>query len=80
MKNEIFGGLLEFNNEEQLIEFLKNMDLKISIKVIEAALEYANSRGTYTLQEAYCIFLCLGQLKKLTEEKSIETKADEGSH
>lgn len=65
MKNEIFGGLLEFDNEQKLIEFLSNIDLKVSIEVIEAALEYSNSRGTYTLQEAYCVFLCIKQMKKL---------------
>lgn len=75
MKNQIFGGLLEFESEQQLIEFLKNMDLRVSIKVIEAALEYSNSRGNYTLQEAYCTFICINQLKKLfPEDKKIENK------
>ncbi len=75
MKNEIFGGLLEFESEEKLIEFLKNMDLTVSIKVIESALDYSNSMGIYTLQEAYCAFICVNQLKKLfMEDKKIENK------
>jgi len=53
------------------------MDLTVSIKVIELALDYSNSMGIYTLQEAYCAFICVNQLKKLIETKTIETKTDE---
>lgn len=69
----IFGGLIEFEDELKLTEFLEKMDNKMSMKIIEGALEYGNSRGAYTMQEAYCIFFCLSQLKKLfMEDKKIE--------
>lgn len=65
MKNVIFGGLLEFESQEKLTEFAKNLDIKTSIKILEVSSEYGIKNGLYSLDEAYCIYMCLQKLKSI---------------
>jgi hypothetical protein len=65
MKNVIFGGLLEFESQEKLTEFAKNLDIKTSIKILEVSSEYGMKNGLYSLDEAYCIYMCLQKLKSI---------------
>lgn len=68
MKNQIFGGLVEFESQSKLTEFVETMDIKTSIKVIEASMEYGVKSGLYTLEEAYCLYKCLLTLKPFAED------------
>ena len=51
----IFGGLVEFENENEFDEYMKKMDSKDSLLIIEKAIEYAYLNNVYTQQETYCI-------------------------
>lgn len=59
----LFGGLIEFENELKLTEFLKKMDNEMSLKIIEGALEYGMKNGLFDLAEACCIYEALRKIK-----------------
>ena len=59
----IFGGLIDFESQSKLTEFAENLDTETSIKILEASSEYGMKNGLYTLEEAYCIYMCLQRLK-----------------
>jgi len=63
MNNSIFGGLIEFENQEKLIAFIEKIDNKTSIKIIEGAIEYGMKNGLFNLEEAYCLYNCLKVVK-----------------
>jgi len=60
--DKIFGGIIEFENDEELEDFLKNIDDVNSFKVIEAAIEYAYMRGIFTQSETYVIYKSMKKL------------------
>ena len=60
----IFGGLIEFESQEKLTEFAEGLDTPTTVKVIEASVEYGLKNGLYSLEEAYCLYMCLNNLKK----------------
>ena len=60
---ELFGGLLEFEDAQKLIEFVETMDMDMSIRIVEISLDYGQKNGLYTLEEAYSIYKCLSLLK-----------------
>jgi len=61
----IFGGLIEFESQEKLTEFAEGLDVPTSIKILEASAEYGMKNGVYSLEEAYCLYMCLNNLKKI---------------
>ena len=61
----IFGGLIEFASQEKLTEFAVSLDSHTSVKILEASAEYGIKNGLYTLEEAYCLYMCLNKLKKI---------------
>ena len=65
---EIFGGLIEFESQSKLVEFSESIDKNGSIKVIEMSIEYGLKNGVYSLDEAYCLFMCLNKLKESKNE------------
>jgi hypothetical protein len=68
----IFGGLLEFDSQFNLTNFAEALDIKTSIKILENAAEYGMKNGLYSLEEAYCLYMCLQKLKVMeVVEKSI---------
>jgi hypothetical protein len=67
--NVLFDGLLQFKDNEELDELIKSMDSKLSLKLIEFALDYAQKSGAYDFQESYLIYKCLEVLKKQRDEK-----------
>lgn len=77
MKNQIFGGLIEFEDQSKLIEFAETMNVPTSIKIIEASIEYGMRNGIYSMEEAYCLFKCILKLKPYTEP--VNTKPGESS-
>lgn len=60
----IFGGLVEFNNSEELNLFIENLENDDAIKLIESALIYAQQRGIYTIEESYIIYKSLQKTKE----------------
>lgn len=60
----IFGGLIEFNNEFDFDDFIKEMNQSDAISIIEKALEYSHGQGTFSVQETYFIYKCLKKLKE----------------
>lgn len=60
----IFGGLIEFETEQELDDFLKNVDEVSSFKVIEAAIEYAYVKGVFTQEETYCVYKSMKKLRE----------------
>ena len=60
----MFGGLFEFESEDDLSFFVENMDKMGSIKIIEIAIEYGQKNGLYSLQESHCLYKCLTKLKE----------------
>lgn len=65
MKNQIFGGLIEFEDRSKLIEFIETMDISTVIKIIEASIEYGTKNGLYTSEEVYCLFKCIVKLQPM---------------
>lgn len=60
--SRIFGGLLDFNNEEQINAMVDTLDNKLAIKLLEFALE--NCTAHYSLLENHIIYKCLSKLKE----------------
>jgi hypothetical protein len=60
----IFGGLVEFENEKEFDDYMKKMDSKDSLLIIEKAIEYAYLNNVYTQQETYCIYKSIKKLKE----------------
>jgi hypothetical protein len=61
---EIFNGLFEFENEKELDEFLTNIDVLTSTKIIELAIMNFQSQGAFTLSESHTIYKCLNKIKE----------------
>ena len=60
---EIFGGLIEFNNKKEFINFMDTIDEKNAIKLIEASMNYAIKSGLFDFDETYALYKCLLKLK-----------------
>jgi hypothetical protein len=60
----IFGGFIEFENQDKLKEFIETLDKNMSIKIIEASIGYAVKNGLYDLEEIHCLYHCLNKLKE----------------
>jgi hypothetical protein len=60
---ELFGGLVNFDTPVKLVECARTMDDKMSVKIIEASLEYGVKDGLYTLEEAYLLYEALRRVK-----------------
>ncbi len=60
----IFGGMIEFHSKTQLTELSNNLTKDMSIKMIEASLEYFNKNGMFSLDEAHIIYKSLQKLKE----------------
>lgn len=63
----IFGGLLEFETEEQFENFIKNIDYDNSMKIIELAIEYAYRNGLFSQPETYYVYKSLKKLREKNE-------------
>ncbi len=60
----IFGGLIEFNNEKEFDSFVKKMDKSDAISIIERAIDYSHSQNVFSIQETYFIYKSLKKLKE----------------
>lgn len=64
MGEQIFGGLIAFENEEKLTEFIESMDKSTAIKIIELTINYGLKNGLYNLDEAYCLHKSISKIKE----------------
>jgi hypothetical protein len=60
----LFGGFLEFQNQESLTEYGNQLNKLTSIELVEYAIEYALRNGAYSLNDAFCLYKCLETIKK----------------
>jgi hypothetical protein len=67
---EIFGGLIEFKDKKEFIEFMDNIDEGNAVKLIETSMNYAIKSGLFDFDESYAMYKCLLKLK------SYENNAD----
>lgn len=59
----IFGGLIEFDSQNELNEYVENMDTLSAIQIIEKQIEYVASHGGFTIVESHVLYKCLNKLK-----------------
>jgi hypothetical protein len=60
----IFGGLIEFDSQEELDDFILNLDKDDALQIIEKQIEYFVSHGGFTLIENHVLYKCLTKLKE----------------
>jgi len=70
----IFGGLVEFENKDEIIEFVENIDFNDSLNLIEVALNYSQQNGLFTIEESHVIYK---SLKKLKEKDGLNSRNGE---
>ncbi len=76
MKNEILGGLIEFESQEKLNNFIENIDHINAIKIIEGSIEYGMKNGLFNLNEAYCLYKCLNVIKYCVDNFNKSNQTD----
>jgi hypothetical protein len=59
----IFGGLIEFENQEQFDDFMLSINKENAMKIIETAIEFAYKNNMFSVQETYCIYKSLKKIK-----------------
>jgi hypothetical protein len=60
----IFGGLIEFDSQKELNEYMENLKLTHAIQIIEKQIEYVASHGGFTIVESHVLYKCLTKLKE----------------
>lgn len=63
----IFGGLIEFENEDEFVDFLKVMNKSEALTIIEKAIDFACNQDVFNVQETYYIYKSLKKLKQNEE-------------
>jgi hypothetical protein len=59
----IFGGLIEFDSQKELNEYMENLDVLSATQIIEKQIEYIASHGGFTIVESHVLYKCLIKLK-----------------
>lgn len=62
---DMFGGLLEFDNQEKLQVFIDNSDKVMATKVIELAITHCQQNGMFSLEESFVLYVMLNKLKEV---------------
>ena len=62
--SEMFGGLLDFDNQEKLRGFLEKTDKEMAVKVIDLAITHCQQSGIFSLEESYVLYIMLIKLKE----------------
>ena len=60
----IFGGLIEFEDTEEFDNFVNGMDNKQAISVLEKSIEFGLHNRVFNLMEASALYKCLNKLKQ----------------
>jgi len=74
---EIFGGLIEFNNKKEFIEFMDKIDEKNAIKLIEISMNYAIKSCLFDFDESYAMYKCLLKLKSNEDSEISPISSDD---
>lgn len=59
----IFGDAIEYNNTEELYEFIEKMNPEDGLLLLESALLYAGAQGIFSMVECYAVFSAISKLK-----------------
>ena len=60
----IFGGLIEFDSQKELNEYMENLDISHATQIIEKQIEYVASHGGFNIVESHVLYKCLIKLKE----------------
>lgn len=60
----IFGGLIQFENEKEFDDFVSEINKVNALKIVEKAIEFAYMNNVFSVQETYCIYKSLKKLKE----------------
>jgi hypothetical protein len=60
----LFNGLFQFESQKQFDDFMKNIDKKSAIKILELSIINNQQNGLYSLEESYCLYKCISKLKE----------------
>jgi hypothetical protein len=60
----IFGGLIEFDSQKELNEYMENLDVLSATQIIEKQIEYVASHSGFTIVESHVLYKCLIKLKE----------------
>lgn len=60
----LFDGLFQFESQKQFDDFMKNIDKKSAIKILELSIINNQQNGLYSLEESYCLYKCISKLKE----------------
>jgi hypothetical protein len=74
---EIFGGLIEFNDKKEFIEFMDKIDDKNAIKLLEISMNYAIKSGLFDFDESYAMYKCLLKLKSNEDSEANHLSNDD---
>jgi hypothetical protein len=66
----LFDGKIEYDSDSELKLYMANLDLTSAVKVLEVALEYALSQGTFSLKEAAVLAASLMEVKNAPKQDS----------
>jgi hypothetical protein len=65
----IFGGLIEFEDKKTFENFVERIDQDGSIQIMEMAILYGQQNGLYSLEESHILYKCINKLKEKSEEE-----------
>jgi|LauGreDrversion4_2_1035121.scaffolds.fasta_scaffold82765_3 hypothetical protein len=68
--SSLFGGGFEYDNKEDLVQFLEEIDTKNALTLIDLAISHAAKQGAFDIDESYCIFKCISKLKDEKREQN----------
>ena len=60
----IFGGLIEFDNQKELDEYMNNLSVDDAIQIIEKQIEFVATHGGFKLVDSHVLYKCLNKLKE----------------
>lgn len=60
----IFGGLIEFDSQKELNQYMENIEVSDATQIIEKQIEYITSHGGFTIVECHVLYKCLNKLKE----------------
>ncbi len=66
----IFDGSFDYEDEGDLIDFINNMGIEESIKILDLGLTQANKAGVFSMKESFCLYKCLLKLKENENKNS----------
>jgi hypothetical protein len=69
-KTQVLLGAISYVNQEDYEKFLENLDINQAVFVLMAGCNYAQSKGSYNLDESELIAKAIKTLKKSSKENN----------